>query len=255
MAPSTNRHESTPELQRPLKTTDSSGCCCCLSVNSLPSIWFGIGAVSLQVLKGPNVFVFTCISYPFVFCLFGFILPGVHYLAEWEDLFRVHGLQVQHRNQYMGTESVRRASRSRPSPFTHSSFCFRLQIRYVSHLHPFTLSTQISKLKQLHHSNCVTLIGNLANDGFRLGRRLDLEMDLDLPRSRNRDPLITSGSACGAAWRHCPPLGPTLHVIIALCSLMAKVVLEARFIKDGISPRGRKLFFITILLFVNNYIL
>ena len=126
MAPSTNRHESTPELQRPLKTTDSSGCCCCLSVNSLPSIWFGIGAVSLQVLKGPNVFVFTCISYPFVFCLFGFIRPGVHYLAEWEDLFRVHGLQVQYRNQYMGTESVRRASRSRPSPFTHSSFCFRL---------------------------------------------------------------------------------------------------------------------------------
>lgn len=100
----------------------------------------------------------------------------------------------------------------------------------------------------IYMTNLVTEIGNLANDGFRLGRRLDLEMDLDLPRSRNRDPLITSGSACGAAWRHCPPLGPTLHVIIALCSLMAKVVLEARFIKDGISPRGRKLPFLLIII-------
>lgn len=63
-------------------------------------------------------------------------------------------------------------------------------------------------------------------------------MDLDLPRSRHRDPLIISGSACGAAWRHCPPLGPSIHAIAALCSLVAKMVLEARFIKDGLISRG-----------------
>lgn len=80
--------------------------------------------------------------------------------------------------------------------------------------------------------------GNLANDGYRLGRRIDLEMDLDLPRSRTRDPLIRSGSACGAAWRHCPPVGPSLHAIAALCSLVAKVVLEARMIKDNLISRG-----------------
>ena len=81
-------------------------------------------------------------------------------------------------------------------------------------------------------------LGNLANDGYRLGRHLDLEMDLDLPRFKSKDPLISSGSACGAAWRHCPPLAPSLHAISALCSLVAKLVLDARLIKDGIMRRG-----------------
>jgi len=80
--------------------------------------------------------------------------------------------------------------------------------------------------------------GNLANDGYRLGRQIDLEMDLDIPRSRARDPLVRTGSACGAAWRHCPPVGPSLHAIAALCSLVAKVVLEARMIKDQLMNRG-----------------
>ena len=83
-------------------------------------------------------------------------------------------------------------------------------------------------------------LGNLANDGFRLGRRLDLELDLDVPPSKSRDPLVTSGSACGAAWRHCPPLAPSLHAISALCSLVAKVVLEARLIKEGGNNRGTR---------------
>ena len=78
----------------------------------------------------------------------------------------------------------------------------------------------------------------MANDGYRLGRRIDLEMDLDLPRPRTRDPLVRSGSACGAAWRHCPPVGPSLHAIAALCSLVAKLVLEARMIKDQLLTRG-----------------
>jgi len=80
-------------------------------------------------------------------------------------------------------------------------------------------------------------LGNLANDGYRLGRHLDLEMDLDLPRFKSRDPLISSGSACGAAWRHSPPLAPSLHAVSALCSLVAKLVLEARLVKDGIIRR------------------
>lgn len=83
----------------------------------------------------------------------------------------------------------------------------------------------------------VILAGNLANDGYRLGRHLDLEMDLDLPRFKSRDPLISSGSACGAAWRHSPPLAPSLHAVSALCSLVAKLVLEARLLKDGITKR------------------
>jgi hypothetical protein len=84
--------------------------------------------------------------------------------------------------------------------------------------------------------------GNLANDGYRLGRQIDLEMDLDIPRSRARDPLVRTGSACGAAWRHCPPVGPSLHAIAALCSLVAKVVLEARMIKDQLMNRGNLIF-------------
>ena len=84
--------------------------------------------------------------------------------------------------------------------------------------------------------------GNLANDGFRLGRRLDLQLDVDVPRPRSarsssRDPLVSSGSACGAAWRHCPPLAASLHAISALCTLVAKVVLEARLTKEGVLPR------------------
>jgi len=81
----------------------------------------------------------------------------------------------------------------------------------------------------------------LANDGFRMGRRLDVQLDVDVPRSTAAapgDPLVTSGSACGAAWRHCPPLAPSLHAVSALCSLVAKTVLEARLIKEGGINRG-----------------
>jgi len=94
------------------------------------------------------------------------------------------------------------------------------------------------RLEYVPQLSSLLISGNLANDGFRLGRRLDLELDLDVPRSKSRDPLVTSGSACGAAWRHCPPLAPSLHAISALCSLVAKVVLEARLIKEGGNNRG-----------------
>lgn len=94
--------------------------------------------------------------------------------------------------------------------------------------------------------------GNLANDGYRLGRQIDLEMDLDIPRSRARDPLVRTGSACGAAWRHCPPVGPSLHAVAALCSLVAKVVLEARMIKDQLMNRGSFIHFLTFLSFVDS---
>lgn len=94
---------------------------------------------------------------------------------------------------------------------------------------------QLTNLQRTNNLIFLTITGNLANDGFRLGRRLDLELDLDLPRShsKSKDPLVTSGSACGAAWRHCPPLAASLHAICALCSLLAKMVLEARLIKEG----------------------
>jgi len=81
------------------------------------------------------------------------------------------------------------------------------------------ISTAQRQRKNLERS-CDLFTGNLANDGFRLGRRIDFGMDLDLPsrNTKSGDALFTiSNSAISSAWRHGPALGPSLHAICALC--------------------------------------
>ena len=134
----------------------------------------------------------------------------------------------------MGENPLHNLARNGSATFARPSLCFLLQIRYL---------VLINCALNVINNAGRYYIGNLANDGFRLGRRLDLVLDLDLPRpnsssARTQDPLFRSGSACAAAWRHCPPLGPSVHAISTLCSLVAKLVLEARLIKDGLISRG-----------------
>ncbi|KAI9556004.1 hypothetical protein GHT06_018564 [Daphnia sinensis] len=165
----------------PLSTRPNKRCCC-LSFNSLPSVWYGIAITTFHayiVLQGSKLFI------------------------EYMDSKFSTAISTWETNLYISLQAT------------------------ALLLLPFLAFASIFKL------------GNLANDGYRLGRQIDLEMDLDIPRSRARDPLVRTGSACGAAWRHCPPVGPSLHAVAALCSLVAKVVLEARMIKDQLINRDQ----------------
>ncbi|KAL1461674.1 hypothetical protein WDU94_013546 [Cyamophila willieti] len=81
---------------------------------------------------------------------------------------------------------------------------------------PFFLATTVFK------------IGNLANDGFKIGQSLST-CSFD-PTSTVR---LVSPSVCRAFWKHSGPTCVILHIIIALCLLLPKLMMEARLIQAG----------------------
>uniref|UniRef100_A0A8D8R8K1 Protein tincar n=1 Tax=Cacopsylla melanoneura TaxID=428564 RepID=A0A8D8R8K1_9HEMI len=81
---------------------------------------------------------------------------------------------------------------------------------------PFFLATTVFK------------IGNLANDGFKIGQTLST-CSFD-PTSTVR---LVSPSVCRAFWKHSGPTCVILHIVIALCLLLPKLMMEARLIQAG----------------------
>ncbi|XP_017779242.1 PREDICTED: protein tincar-like, partial [Nicrophorus vespilloides] len=73
-------------------------------------------------------------------------------------------------------------------------------------------------------------IGNLANDGFKLGRQLST-----CSRERPKDALGDDGG-CGV-YRNGGPTGAFLHIVIAFCLLLPKLLMEARLIEAGLLPQ------------------
>lgn len=107
-------------------------------------------------------------------------------------------------------------------------------------------------------------VGNLANDGFKLGRSLStctadppsvlLGEDL-FGRSSNKLAsnkifhLTTFSCLCSGSsenqgvfrslWQHGGPTAPFLHLTIALCLLIPKLMMEGRLIHSGFLSRGK----------------
>ncbi|XP_063927551.1 protein tincar isoform X2 [Zophobas morio] len=69
-------------------------------------------------------------------------------------------------------------------------------------------------------------IGNLANDGFKLGRQLST-----CSKEPAKEVLASNGSC--RLFRHGGPTAPFVHLMIAFCLLVPKLLMEARLIEAG----------------------
>lgn len=100
---------------------------------------------------------------------------------------------------------------------------------------PFFLATAVFK------------VGNLANDGFKIGQSLST-CSVD-PACSVR---LASPSVLKAFWRHSGPTCVVLHIVIALCLLLPKLMMEARLIQAGFLSKGKKIFNFSAYIYFNN---
>lgn len=71
-------------------------------------------------------------------------------------------------------------------------------------------------------------VGNLANDGFKLGRNLS---------TCSNDDVKPSSHGFHAAWKHGGPTAPFLHLVAAFCLLLPNLLLQAKLIKVELLPK------------------
>lgn len=76
-------------------------------------------------------------------------------------------------------------------------------------------------------------IGNLANDGYKLGYKLSA-CAMDPPSI-----LARSSGFIRSAWHHGGPTAPFIHVVSAFCFILPKVFIEARLIDVGFLSQGK----------------
>lgn len=69
-------------------------------------------------------------------------------------------------------------------------------------------------------------VGNLANDGFKLGRQIGM-CSKEPPAE-----VLTHGGRC-SLFRHGGPTAPFVHIVIAFCLLIPKLLMEAKLIEAG----------------------
>lgn len=79
-------------------------------------------------------------------------------------------------------------------------------------------------------------VGNLANDGIKLAtgareRRCTLSPHDGLEEE-------SRGGTLRALWTHGGPTAAFVHIVIALCLLLPRLLLEARIIENGLLPKG-----------------
>lgn len=79
-------------------------------------------------------------------------------------------------------------------------------------------------------------IGNLANDGHKLGRHMSV-CSRDTPYVLRED----GGGLVGSChlFRHGGPTAPFVHLVIAFCLLVPKLLMEARLIEGGFLAEGK----------------
>ena len=75
-------------------------------------------------------------------------------------------------------------------------------------------------------------IGNLANDGYKLGYSLST-CSLDPPSV-----LARSGGLVRSTWYHGGPTGPFVHLVSAFCFLLPRIIIEAKLADVGFLSRG-----------------
>ncbi|XP_054258919.1 protein tincar [Macrosteles quadrilineatus] len=74
-------------------------------------------------------------------------------------------------------------------------------------------------------------VGNLANDGCKLGRSVS-NCSADPPAS-----VALGGGGPRGFWRHSGPTAPFLHIVTAFCLLLPRLLIEARLIQAGFLPK------------------
>ncbi|KAF6217352.1 hypothetical protein GE061_001706 [Apolygus lucorum] len=79
--------------------------------------------------------------------------------------------------------------------------------------------------------SCLIKVGNLANDGFKLGR------NLSACGVEPEDSLAGGPGGCRSLWRHGGPTGPFLHLAISFCLLLPNLLMQARLIQADFLPR------------------
>ena len=81
-------------------------------------------------------------------------------------------------------------------------------------------------------------IGNLANDGYKLGYGLSA-CAMDPPSI-----LSTTSGIIKNAWHHGGPTAPFIHLVSAFCFLLPKIFIEAKLLQVGFLSKGNFLLFI-----------
>lgn len=103
-----------------------------------------------------------------------------------------------------------------------------------------TLTCIGALLIPLFIASAVLRVGNLANDGCKLGRHLGAcsgEPTAAVTVAAAPAPA-TAGAAVRALWLHGGPTAAFLHVSSALCLLLPGLIMEARLIHAGFLPKG-----------------
>ena len=91
-------------------------------------------------------------------------------------------------------------------------------------------------------------IGNLANDGYKLGFQLSA-CAMDPPSV-----LAQSSGFVRNAWHHGGPTAPFIHLVSAFCFIIPKVFMEAKLIEVGFLANGEHFssYYILLLLILRN---
>ena len=76
-------------------------------------------------------------------------------------------------------------------------------------------------------------IGNLANDGYKLGFQLSA-CAMDPPSV-----LAQSSGFIRNAWHHGGPTAPFIHLVSSFCFIIPKVFIEAKLIEVGFLAKGK----------------
>jgi hypothetical protein len=89
-------------------------------------------------------------------------------------------------------------------------------------------------------------IGNLANDGFKLGRHLS---------TCGADPassvMLGRSGVLRSLWQHGGPTAPFLHLVTSFCLLLPKLLVEARLIQTGFLHKGTVRYYILLEVTMN----
>ncbi|XP_008198381.1 protein tincar isoform X2 [Tribolium castaneum] len=163
--------ETPQPTPKPCAAKPRPGCCTCLHLNNLWSLWYGVFGTALQ-------------AYTAIKCVKRIL--GYSLLAWPENL---------------------------PVPYLELNCSLGLTGAAILLLPLFLVATLFK-------------IGNLANDGFKLGRQLS---------TCSREPaneILTNNGTC-RLFRHGGPTAPFVHLVIAFCLLVPKLLMEARLIEAG----------------------
>ncbi|KAI9576059.1 hypothetical protein GQX74_014542 [Glossina fuscipes] len=79
-------------------------------------------------------------------------------------------------------------------------------------------------------------VGNLANDGIKLATGAKERRCSMIPHDGLEEEA--RGGTLRALWTHGGPTAAFVHILIAMCLLLPRLLLEARIIENGLLPQG-----------------